>query len=243
MGTRLLCNDMQAQARTSARPRQRPSLPPPRGSRAGRALVRAGALVVAAAVLYVSACAVEVFRPHDDTRPADAIVVLGAAQWDGEPSPVFQARLDHALALFEQGRAPWIAVTGGSQPGEDHTEASTAANYLTANGVPAEAILPWETSARNTHDSLVAVQRIMAGQGLARALLVSDPSHSARLLDIAERLDLDAGVSPRRRPGEAPARPELGDGLRETAGVALGRVLGYRRVSWLEQRVQSRLGD
>jgi uncharacterized SAM-binding protein YcdF (DUF218 family) len=232
---------MQAQARTPARPHAQAAPPAsgvaeprPEATKRPRRLV---ALLVALAVLYTGWCAFDVFRPRDDPRPGDAIVVLGAAQWDGRPSPVFQARLDHAIVLFREGRAPWIAVTGGMQPGDDHTEAATAAAYLSANGVPPEAILPWETTARNTWESLVAVQRIMVDQGLSRAVLVSDPSHSARLLDIADRIGLDAGVSPRRTPGEAP-RPVGGeDGLRETAGVMAGRILGYRRLTWLEQRL------
>ena len=88
----------------------------------------------------------------DDRAKTQAIVVLGAAQYDGKPSPVFVARLDHALELWKKGVAPLIVVTGGKQPGDRFTEASSGANYLLARGVPDSAILR-ETTSRNSWES------------------------------------------------------------------------------------------
>jgi len=207
-----------------------------------RALVRAVALLLALAVAYVAITAGQVWwaAGRDDRRSADAIVVLGAAQWDGRPSPVFRARLDHALALYREGVAPRFAVTGGAGPGDDSTEAAAAATYLQASGVPASAILPWETSARTTYESLVAVDRILDEHGLGRAVLVSDPTHALRLRAIAGDIGMDAGVSPTRT---SPAGPGtlLQYGARETAGVALGRLLGHRRLASLERAARAAL--
>jgi uncharacterized SAM-binding protein YcdF (DUF218 family) len=133
----------------------------------------------------------------DDERPADAIVVLGAAQYDGTPSPVFEARLEHAVALYRQGIAPWFVVTGGKLPGDRTTEAAVAREYAIAHGVPAAAIFG-EDEAHNTLDSLRAVAHEMEARGLRSAVLVSDPTHMLRVLRIASDLGLEAFGSPTR---------------------------------------------
>ena len=92
--------------------------------------------LVAAAVGGFAAYRVWQQGELDEERPADAIVVLGAAQYDGRPSPVFRARLDHAVALYHEGVAPFLVVTGGRQPGDRTTEAAVARRYAVANGVP-----------------------------------------------------------------------------------------------------------
>jgi uncharacterized SAM-binding protein YcdF (DUF218 family) len=133
----------------------------------------------------------------DEERPADAIVVLGAAQYDGRPSPVFRARLDHAVALYHEGVAPYLVVTGGSRPGDRTTEAAAARRYAIAQGVPADAIIG-EDEARNTLESLQAVRRELHARGLRSAVFVSDPTHMLRVVRIATDLGIDAYGSPTR---------------------------------------------
>ena len=131
----------------------------------------------------------------DEQRPADAIVVLGAAQYDGRPSPVFEARLEHAVALYRSGVAKAFVVTGGKLPGDRTTEAAVAREYAIANGVPAEAIFG-EDEAHNTLTSLTAVAGEMERRGMTSAVFVSDPTHMLRVLRIADDLGIDAYGSP-----------------------------------------------
>ena len=132
---------------------------------------------------------------RDDARPADAIVVLGAAQYDGTPSPVFEARLRHAVELFHRGVAPVLVVTGGKLPGDRTTEAAAARAYALDNGVPDEAILV-EDAGRTTHESLRAVGALLGERGLTSAVFVSDRTHMLRVLRIAQDQGLAAFGSP-----------------------------------------------
>ncbi len=131
----------------------------------------------------------------DEQRPADAIVVLGAAQYDGRPSPVFEARLEHAVALYRAGLAKAFVVTGGKLPGDRTTEAAVAREYAIAHGVPAAAIFG-EDQAHNTLTSLTTVADEMERRGMTSAILVSDPTHMLRVLRIADDLGIDAYGSP-----------------------------------------------
>lgn len=159
----------------------------------------------------------------DDRVRSDAIVVLGAAQYDGTPSPVLRQRLDHALDLYRDGVAGRIVLTGGKQAGDRFTEAYAGYRYLTGRGVPGDDLLV-VTDGSSTWDSLRAAERVLRREGLDRVTLVSDSYHSRRLLGVAGEVGLDAGVSPS---GAAPTVPEL---LRETGLVALGQVIGYGRM-------------
>jgi len=159
----------------------------------------------------------------DDRVRSDAIVVLGAAQYDGTPSPVLRQRLDHALDLYRDGVAGRIVLTGGKQAGDRFTEAYAGYRYLTGRGVPGDDLLV-VTDGSSTWDSLRAAERVLRREGLDRVTLVSDSYHSSRLLGVADEVGLDAGVSPS---GAAPTVPEL---LRETGLVALGQVIGYGRM-------------
>ena len=127
---------------------------------------------------------------RDDGRSADAIVVLGAAQYNGRPSPVLKARLDHAIELFAAGRAPFFVVTGGKAQGDRTTEAASAKAYALAKGVPARAILV-EDQGRTTLESLRGVATLLRDDGLTTALFVSDRTHMLRVLRIAR----DVGVA------------------------------------------------
>jgi uncharacterized SAM-binding protein YcdF (DUF218 family) len=134
---------------------------------------------------------------RDERRAADAIVVLGAAQYDGTPSPLFAARLDHAIALFHEGVAARLIVTGGKREGDRTTEAASGRAYAIAHDVPESAILAEDTS-RTTLQSLRAVAELMHGEGLQTAVFVSDPTHMLRVLRMAADLGIDAYGSPTR---------------------------------------------
>jgi uncharacterized SAM-binding protein YcdF (DUF218 family) len=131
----------------------------------------------------------------DEARPADAIVVLGAAQYNGVASPVFAARLQHAVDLYHQGIAKVLVVTGGKLPGDKHTEAETARAYALAHGVPKDAILS-ENSGRNTLQSIEAVGAILRARHLSSAVFVSDRTHMLRVLRMATDQGLVAWGSP-----------------------------------------------
>ena len=125
---------------------------------------------------------------NDENRSADAIVVLGAAQYDGEPSEVFKARLDQAAFLFEESLAPTIIVTGGKQAGDRFTEAEAGEMYLADQGISTDRILG-ETHGRTTYESLKAVAELAGDEGIEKILLVSDPLHLERI----KRMSLDLG--------------------------------------------------
>jgi len=132
---------------------------------------------------------------HDDRRKADAIVVLGAAQYDGRPSPVFQARIDHAVDLYEAGIARYLVVTGGKAIGDRTTEAAAARAVAMSRGVPASAILE-EDRGRTTLESMDGVVVLMRDHGLGSAVFVSDRTHMLRVLLIASDRGIDAYGSP-----------------------------------------------
>ena len=146
-------------------------------------IVLAVAIVTAA---YPGWLAFQVWQQshEDEVFYADAIVVLGAAQYNGRPSPVFQARLDQAAYLFNEGLAETVIVTGGKRPGDTFTEAAAGAQYLTAEGVPPEQILS-EAEGLTTYESLRNVSELVEDRAIEKVLLVSDPMHSERIKRIA----------------------------------------------------------
>jgi uncharacterized SAM-binding protein YcdF (DUF218 family) len=131
----------------------------------------------------------------DERRPADAIVVLGAAQYNGRPSPVLQARLDHALTLYRADLAPRIVVTGGVGRGDVESEAKVGKRYLTARGVPAAAVV-LEAEGRSTGESMTAVAAWARKSKVSTVILVSDPFHMARLRVEARRTGITGYLSP-----------------------------------------------
>lgn len=175
---------------------------------------------------------------RDDRGPADAIVVLGAAQYDGEPSPALRERLDHAVQLFADDVAPIIWVTGGRQPGDRFSEASASSRYLIRNGVPDGSIL-LETNGVNSYQSLAAAARYLRDDEQHDVLLVSDPWHAYRIAAISREVGLRPRVSPSSdAEWSATGVRRL---LRETASVAIGRIIGYRRLTGLGERWNSPL--
>lgn len=127
---------------------------------------------------------------NDEVFSADAIVVLGAAQYNGRPSPVYKARLDHALYLFREGLADRVIVTGGKQKGDRLTEAEAGQIYLEAESVPSAAILS-ESEGRTTYESLHGARRIAVANDIESALFVSDPLHSERIKRMATDLGFE----------------------------------------------------
>ena len=157
------------------------------------------AVVAVVALGVVALSAVTVWREahHDDASEidrADAIVVLGAAQYDGRPSPVFVGRLDHAALLFEQGRAGLVFVLGSNQPGDRTTEAEAGRDYLVAAGVPTTAVVALPEG-RTSYTSLQAAADAMHERNLTSAFLVSDPWHNARIQRMAFDLGIDGHAS------------------------------------------------
>jgi uncharacterized SAM-binding protein YcdF (DUF218 family) len=149
-------------------------------------------LALVALLAYPAWLGYQVYEQSNDDQvhTADAIVVLGAAQYDGEPSPIFRARLDHALFLYGEDLAETIVVTGGKRPGDRFTEAETGEIYLAARAVPDESILT-EPEGRSTLESLRGVREIARDRGIETLLLVSDPLHSERIKRIARDLGFD----------------------------------------------------
>ena len=175
--------------------------------------------VLALLVLGILLLAVYTFSRYDETRPVDAIVVLGAAQYDGRPSPVLRARLDHAIALYESGVAPRMILTGGIGAGDTVSEAVVGRRYALRHGVPEAAILQ-ESTGQHSGQSMAAVARLMHGRGLRTALLVSDPFHMLRLRLLAWELGIRAYSSPTRTsPIERNGGDEWAYMLRESIGI------------------------
>jgi uncharacterized SAM-binding protein YcdF (DUF218 family) len=134
---------------------------------------------------------------RDEPRHADAIVVLGAAQYEGRPSPVLRARLDHAIELWRQALAPRVIVTGGTGVGDTTSEAAVSRKYLLQHGVPDSAIA-MDTQGLTTSQSMMAVAELMRDAPHPTVLLVSDPFHMLRLSILARRLGMAPLISPTR---------------------------------------------
>ena len=187
------------------------------------------AVLLAVVVLYVGVTFAQVWLASrdDGAHRAQAIVVFGAAQYNGRPSAVLRARLDHAVDLYHRHVAPVIVVTGGRQPGDKFTEATASADYLHTKGVPDNDILR-EVSGQSSWQSLAATAAFLKVRHIRDVVLVSDPFHSLRIGGMAAELGLAASTSPTR------TSPISGFSVatymgRETLAVAVGRIVGFRR--------------
>ena len=192
--------------------------------------IRVILVIVGIVVVYLAVTFVQVWMAarRDGARPSQAIIVLGAAQYNGRPSPVLAARLDHAIDLYREDIAPVIVVTGGRQPGDQYTEAGASADYLHEHGVEERAILR-ETTGRTSWESLEAAARFLKSRDIIRVVLVSDPYHSKRISAIAHDVGLDAVTSPTRTSpikGFSAFKRMWGETLR----VAAGQIFGYARL-------------
>jgi uncharacterized SAM-binding protein YcdF (DUF218 family) len=188
------------------RPLASPSRRPSRGA-APQARTRLGQrladLAIVAAAFALGAGALVAYATyrigdagsHDNRRHVDAIVVLGAAQYDGRPSPILAARLDHAIDLYQQGYAPYLVVTGGKLAGDRFTEAAAGRSYAIARGVPDSAILA-ESTGGSTLESMRNVRDLFEAHGLHTAVFVSDRTHMLRVLRLAADLGIEGWGSP-----------------------------------------------
>jgi uncharacterized SAM-binding protein YcdF (DUF218 family) len=197
----------------------------------GRAVLGVVGLVLA--VWGASAVLVLLWGRRDEARPADAIVVLGAAQYAGRPSPVLKARLDHAVGLYRRGLAPRVVLTGGVGEGDTTSEAAVGRRYARRAGVPDSSLLT-EEHGRTTTESLYAVAEILQQTRGPRVILVSDPFHMLRLRIIAGRLGMTAYTSPTpTSPIERSEEKRWSYVLSESVKVPLTLVLG----KWADQLV------
>jgi uncharacterized SAM-binding protein YcdF (DUF218 family) len=194
------------------------------GSLVGRAV---GAAVLAFFLLVVSTATAIWWTARQDSRPAsDAIVVLGSAQYNGVPSSIFEARLEHALRLYEAGVAPVIVTVGGKAAGDQFTEAEAGAAYLADSGVPEDALLPVQEGV-DTLESMRAVGAAFDERGWSSAVLVTDPWHAMRAERMAEDAGISADSSPTRQgPAVQTRTTQFRYILRETAAYLLYRATG-----------------
>ena len=164
-------------------------------------------MLTAFALWIISASAVLIWSARDEARPAQAIVVLGAAQYAGRPSPVLRARLDHALGLWKRDLASLLILTGGTGTGDTTSEAAVGRTYAKKRGVPDTLILV-ENEGRTTSESMKAVAGMLEVRGLHTALLVSDPFHMLRLRILARRFGFTPYTSPTRTSPIEPNREQ-----------------------------------
>ena len=186
-------------------------------------------LVVTALLIYFVVTLVQVWLTSRqyDPHAAQAIVVMGSAQYDGVPSPDLRARLDQALVLYRQKYASLIVVTGSRQPGDQFTEAQAGQKYLEQKGVPGSAIL--QAGGDDSWANMVDAAALLLPRHDTRVLVVTDPFHEDRSCAIAT----DVGLSPSPTPTQT--SPIKGAAtipyfLKEGLGVALGRVIGYQQL-------------
>jgi uncharacterized SAM-binding protein YcdF (DUF218 family) len=181
---------------------------------------------VAALVPLLTATRIWWVARQDDAGPADAVLVLGASQYDGRPSAIFEARLQHALDLYEDGVAETIVTTGGKRPGDRFTEAAAGRDWLIGQGVPVESIIAVE-SGGTTYESVQAAAPGLLASGRDRVVLVSDPWHAHRSRVMANDLGLDATSSPTRTgPVVQTRETQLRYIARETAAFLWYRIAG-----------------
>ena len=194
--------------------------------------LRIGLALLGLIVLYFAVTLVQVWLTsrHYDPRPAGAIVVMGAAQYNGVPSPDLLARLQQALTLYRDGYAHLIVVTGGKKPGDVYTEAQSGAMYLEKAGVPASAIV--EAGGDDTYENIVDAAAKLKGDHDRVVLVTTDAFHEDRSMAIAS----DFSLSPSPTPTQT--SPITGWStvpyfLKEGVGVGFGRIIGYNHLEWL----------
>ena len=183
--------------------------------------------VVLVAALIVGGVAVGVVRTGsaDERARADAIVVLGAAQYDGEPSAVFRARLDHAAELYREGVAPRILTVGGGRSGDRTTEGEAGADYLAADGIDGSVLTAVGTG-DDTLASLRATGQLLDQNGWSSVVIVTDPWHTARAALMAGDLGLAVQVSPVEQGPALDSDVRSSYVLRETLGILYYRLTG-----------------
>jgi uncharacterized SAM-binding protein YcdF (DUF218 family) len=200
-----------------------------RGRRLGRRIAAIAILLLLTAWIGIMVAIVLAGR-RDEARPAAAIVVLGAAQYVGRPSPVLRARLDHAILLWQHGMAPQVIFTGGRGEGDTTSEAAVSRRYALRRGVP-DSVIVVETIGRTTRESLHGVAELMLDRPTGEVILVSDPFHMLRLSILARRFGLRPIMSPTRT---SPISRNRGEAWR----YVLGESVKVPVVFLLERRMQ-----
>jgi uncharacterized SAM-binding protein YcdF (DUF218 family) len=190
---------------------------------------RAVALLVVLVVLVLGVTATRVWMVsrQDDRTPADVAVVLGAAQFDGDPSPVFASRLRHAKELYDEGAVLRIVTVGGSRPGDRFTEAAAGKRFLTDLGVRREDVIA-VPEGDDTQSSLAAAAQAMEDRDLSSAVIVTDPIHSLRSRTMARDLGMDAWTSPARAGSSRTSQPNGRKYVMRETSAYLYYVLGKR---------------
>jgi uncharacterized SAM-binding protein YcdF (DUF218 family) len=185
------------------------------------------ALVVGAVFLITGVAVWRAAHTDDASRidRADVILVLGAAEYNGDPSPVFRGRLEHAQLLYDQGRAPTVMVLGGGQPGDRTTEAEAGRDYLLKAGLPAAAVVA-NAKGSTTFESLRAAGRAMHQSGMRSAFLVSDPWHNLRIKRMASDLGIEGYASATWESAATSERTRVPGYLRETLAYLYYRIFG-----------------
>jgi uncharacterized SAM-binding protein YcdF (DUF218 family) len=186
-----------------------------------------GAVVTALVLLVVTTGLAIWWTARQDAHPAsDAIVVLGSAQYNGVPSSIFEARLEHALELYREGVAPVVVTVGGKKSGDAFTEAEAGRDYLAAAGVPTDGLLAVPQGV-DTLESMRAVATVFGDRGWNSAVLVTDPWHAMRAARMAQDAGMDVRSSPTRQgPAVQTRATQFHYILRETAAYLLYRVTG-----------------
>ena len=198
------------------------------GVRIGSLVVRVLAAVGLAVALLIASTALAIWYTarQDERSPADAIIVLGSAQYNGVPSSIFEARLEHALKLYQDGIAPVVVTVGGKKAGDQFTEAEAGAQYLADSGIPSDALLALPTGV-DTLESMRAAADAFEERGWSSAVLVTDPWHAMRTQRMAEDAGIDAESSPTRQgPAVYSRTTQFRYILRETAAYLLYRATG-----------------
>ena len=195
-----------------------------------RAALAVGSAVALSVALYLFACVqvVQSYASGSDrsSTSVDAVVVMGAAQYDGRPSPMLEERLKSALAVWQAGATKWIAVTGGKQEGDRFTEAGASAKWLTANGVPESAIL-YEETGHSTWESLEALNPVLVANNVRTVLMITTDWHVAR----ATLTMREFGFRVVGEPAGGESHTSYGARWwREAVGVAVGRLIGFERL-------------
>lgn len=193
-----------------------------------RAAVQIACAASLALILYIATtfAAIWCAGNYDNGKTADAIVVMGAAQYDGTPSPLLESRLTVALKLWNDKRAPVIALTGGKREGDRFTESEAGRTWLVAQGVPSSSIV-METDGQSTWQSVTALAPVLREKSIKRVIVVSSDWHIGRTAASFEDVGLSVVASASPHGGDS---WDIYEWTRETVGVAVGRIIGFDRL-------------
>jgi uncharacterized SAM-binding protein YcdF (DUF218 family) len=197
-----------------------------------RLAIRIVSLLLTALIVYFAVCVVQVWLTSRqyDPHPADVIMVMGAAQYNGVPSPDLAARLNEALKLFRKDDASLIIVTGGKEKGDVYTEAQASASYLHDQGVPLSDIL--QAGGNTTYQNVADAAPQLLARHAVTVLVTTDPFHEDRSMAISSSFGLTPSPTPTQT---SPIKgwSTVPYFLKEAVGVGLGRIIGFNHLDWL----------